>query len=134
MIYGDARWRSGQALWDQSWWPDYNDAWNGVYPLVSCDSWGSKGANSKYYCNEEVQALLEEAKDASTIESYEEILGRMLTIISRDDPPAIYYAQPNGQPSCRRTSKGSSSIPSTSARTTSGSSPVRRNAGVFQRT
>jgi hypothetical protein len=33
-------------------------------------------------------------KDASPLESYEEILGRMLTVISRDDPSAIYNVQP----------------------------------------
>src|SRR3954447_4416361 len=94
MIYGDAPVEERPNFMGQSWWPDYNDAWNGVYPLVSCDSWGSKGSNSGFYCNEEVQKLLDEAKDASTLESYTEILGKMLTIISRDDPPAIYYAQP----------------------------------------
>ena len=57
-------------LW--SWWPDYNDAWNVLYPTTSCDAWGSKGANGGFYCNEEVDALLDEAKDASTLEAYEE--------------------------------------------------------------
>jgi peptide/nickel transport system substrate-binding protein len=94
MIYGDAPVEERPNFMGQSWWPDYNDAWNGVYPLVSCDSWGSKGANSGFYCNEEVQTLLEESQNASTLEEYEEIIGRMLTIISRDDPPAIYYSQP----------------------------------------
>ena len=42
-------------LW--SWWPDYNDAWNVLYPTTSCDSWGSKGANGGFYCNEEVDEL-----------------------------------------------------------------------------
>jgi peptide/nickel transport system substrate-binding protein len=94
MIYGDAPVEERPNFMGQSWWPDYNDAWNGVYPLVSCDSWGSRGSNSGFYCNEDVQKYLEDAKDASTLESYEEILGKMLAIISKDDPPAIYYAQP----------------------------------------
>src|SRR5215207_10103531 len=94
LIYGDAPVEERPNFMGQSWWPDYNDAWNGVYPLVSCDSWGSKGSNSGFYCNEDVQKLLDDAKDASTLESYTEILGKMLTIISKDDPPAIYYAQP----------------------------------------
>ena len=94
LLYGDTPVEERPSFMSQSWWPDYNDAWNGVYPLVSCNSWGSKGANSGFYCNEEVEGYLEEAQDASTLASYEEILGKMLTIISRDDPPAIYYAQP----------------------------------------
>jgi peptide/nickel transport system substrate-binding protein len=94
MIYGDAPVEERPHFMGQSWWPDYNDAWNGVYPLVSCEAWGSKGANSGYYCNEDVERLLTESQNASTLEDYEAILGEMLTIISRDDPPAIYAAQP----------------------------------------
>lgn len=94
LIYGDAPVEERPNFMAQSWWPDYNDAWNGVYPLVSCNSWGSKGANSGFYCNEEVQSLLDESQSASTLEEYAGILGDMLNIISRDDPPAIYYAQP----------------------------------------
>jgi peptide/nickel transport system substrate-binding protein len=94
MIYGDSPVEERPNFMGQSWWPDYNDAWNGVDPLISCNAWGSKGANSGYYCNEEVQALLDESQDASTLEEYEGILGEMLNIISEDDPPAIYVAQP----------------------------------------
>jgi peptide/nickel transport system substrate-binding protein len=94
MIYGDAPVEERPNFMGQSWWPDYNDAWNGLYPLVSCDSWGSKGANSGFYCNEEVDELLAQAKDASTLETYNEVLDRVQTIISKEDPPAIYTTQP----------------------------------------
>jgi peptide/nickel transport system substrate-binding protein len=94
LLYGDTPAEERPNFMGQSWWPDYNDAWNGVYPLVSCESWGSKGANSGFYCNEDVERLLAESQDASTLEDYEVILGDMLTIISRDDPPAIYASQP----------------------------------------
>jgi peptide/nickel transport system substrate-binding protein len=94
LIYGDAPVEERPAFMSQSWWPDYNDPWNALYPTTSCDSWGSKGANSGFYCNEEYEALLDESQDASTLESYTEILDQAQTIITRDDPPAIYYAQP----------------------------------------
>jgi peptide/nickel transport system substrate-binding protein len=94
LIYGDAPVEERPNFMGQSWWPDYNDAWNGVYPLVSCDSWGSKGSNSGFYCNKEVDRLLTEAKNASTLADYKDLLAQMQTIISHDDPPAIYYAQP----------------------------------------
>jgi peptide/nickel transport system substrate-binding protein len=92
--YGDApaEERPNIMLW--SWWPDYNDAWNVLYPTTSCDSWGSKGANGGFYCNEEVDALLAEAKDASTLESYKETLDKVQTIITREDIPAVCSAQP----------------------------------------
>jgi peptide/nickel transport system substrate-binding protein len=93
-FYGDspAEERPSFMLW--SWWPDYNDAWNVLYPTTSCDSWGSKGANGGFYCNEEVDALLEEAKNASTLESYTQILDEVQTIITEQDPPDICSSQP----------------------------------------
>lgn len=94
LIYGDAPIEERPAFMSQSWWPDYNDAWNALYPTTSCNSWGSKGANSGFYCNEEYEALLTEAKDASTLETYKEILDKAQSIITEADPPAIYYSQP----------------------------------------
>jgi peptide/nickel transport system substrate-binding protein len=94
LIYGDSPIEERPAFMSQSWWPDYNDAWNGLYPLISCESWGSKGANSGFYCNEEVDDLLDEATAASTLDSYKATLDRLQTIITRDDVPAIYVAQP----------------------------------------
>ncbi len=94
LLYGDTPVEERPSFMTQSWWPDYNDPWNALYPTTSCDSWGSKGANSGFYCNEEYEALLDESQDASTLETYTEILDRAQTIITKDDPPAIYYAQP----------------------------------------
>jgi peptide/nickel transport system substrate-binding protein len=93
-FYGDApaEERPNIMLW--SWWPDYNDAWNVLYPTTSCDSWGSKGANGGFYCNEDVDTLLAEAKDASTLESYKETLDKVQTIITKEDIPAVCSAQP----------------------------------------
>ena len=94
LIYGDSPIEERPAFMSQSWWPDYNDAWNGLYPLISCDSWGSKGANSGFYCNEEVDDLLDDAVAASTLDSYKETLDRLQTIITSEDVPAIYIGQP----------------------------------------
>ena len=47
-----------------------------------------------FFCNEEVDELLAEAKDASTLESYEEVLDKVQTIITKDDVPVIAVAQP----------------------------------------
>ena len=94
LIYGDTPVEERPNFMSQSWWPDYNDAWNGLYPTTACDAFTPNGANSGFFCNEEYQALLDESQDASTLESYEEILGRAQAIINEEDPPAIYYAQP----------------------------------------
>src|SRR5690242_2375680 len=61
-FYGDAPAEERPNLMRWSWWPDYNDAWNVLYPTTSCDSWGSKGSNGGFYCNKEFDALLAQAK------------------------------------------------------------------------
>jgi ABC-type transport system substrate-binding protein len=109
-----------------SWWPDYNDAWNVLYPTMSCDAWGAKGANGGFYCNEEVDALLAEAKDASTLESYTEILVKYRRSSPKLTCPTSAHLSRSGQPCSSRTLKDSPSTPSTSAPTTSGRCPGRR--------
>ncbi|MDP8932509.1 MAG: ABC transporter substrate-binding protein, partial [Actinomycetota bacterium] len=71
LLYGDqpAEERPNVMWW--GWWPDYNDAWNHLYPQVSCEAWGSKGANAGFYCNERVDELLAESRDAADPTNYE---------------------------------------------------------------
>ncbi len=76
------------------WWPDYNDAYNHLYAQVACDSWGSKGANAGFYCNEQVDEDLETARDAADDETYMSALSDAQRILSMDDPAAVYYMQP----------------------------------------
>jgi len=94
IFYGDTPAEERPNFLSWGWWPDYNDAWNVLYPTTSCEAWGSLGSNGGFYCNEEVDKLLAEAKDASTLESYEEVLDKVQTIITKDDVPVIAYAQP----------------------------------------
>jgi peptide/nickel transport system substrate-binding protein len=93
-FYGDAPAEERPHVMGWSWWPDYNDAWNQLYPIVSCESWGSKGGNGGFYCNERVDELLAQAKDAADLETYATALAEAQQILSRDDPSGIYYAQP----------------------------------------
>lgn len=76
------------------WWPDYNDAWNHLYPQVSCDAQGSAGANIGFYCNDQVQELLDASKNAVDDESYFEAIGKLQQILSHDDPPSVYWVEP----------------------------------------
>jgi peptide/nickel transport system substrate-binding protein len=94
LFYGDtpAEERPNFLAW--GWWPDYNDSWAVLYPTTACTSWGSKGSNGGFFCNEEFDALLAEAKDASTLDIYAEVLDTAQTIISKDDVPVIAVAQP----------------------------------------
>lgn len=93
LFYGDTppEERPHFLLW--GWWPEYNDAWNHLYPQVSCDAQGSAGANAGFYCNDRVQELLDASRDAADQESYLAALSEMQQILTYDDPPAIYFIE-----------------------------------------
>src|SRR5215203_3701773 len=74
------------------WSPDYDDAWNHLWPQVSCDSWQS--GNGGHYCNHRVEELLEQARAAADVNAYQEALDAIQQIVTRDDPAAVYFAQP----------------------------------------
>lgn len=91
-FYGDAPPEERPNLMLFNWWPDYNDAWNQLDPLVRCEPHGS--ANGGYYCNEEVDALLDTARDAATDEEYQKAVFQLQDILA-EDPAAIYMAEPD---------------------------------------
>ncbi len=93
-FYGDAPAEERPNFMRWSWWPDYNDAWNVLQPTMSCEAWGSSGANGGFFCNEEFEDLLVEAKNASTLETYEEVLQQAQEIVVTQDVPVVSVAQP----------------------------------------
>lgn len=74
------------------WQPDYNDGWSQLWPQVSCEAWQS--GNGGHYCNQRVEELLDKARTAAAEPAYLSALGEIQQIVTRDDPAAIYYAQP----------------------------------------
>ncbi|MER3439542.1 MAG: ABC transporter substrate-binding protein [Chloroflexota bacterium] len=94
IFYGDAPPEERPNFIRYGWWPDYNDAWNYLYPLMSCQSQGSAGANAGFYCNQRVEELLMQARDATSEATYQQALTEIQRIIALDDPPAVYYIQP----------------------------------------
>ncbi len=94
MFYGDAPLEERPNLYWWGWWPDYNDAWNHLYPQISSEAWGSKGANAGFYKNDRVDELMLVARDAPDEATYLTAITEVQQIVSRDDPPSIYYAQP----------------------------------------
>jgi peptide/nickel transport system substrate-binding protein len=93
IMFGDAPVEERPNMMPWFWWPDYNDAYNHLYPQIACDQWGSAGTNGGNYCNERVQELLDANRDEPDPEKYQAALSEIQQIISRDDPPAIYYMQ-----------------------------------------
>jgi peptide/nickel transport system substrate-binding protein len=92
-IFGDMPAEERPNMMPWFWWPDYNDAYNHLYPQIACDQWGSAGTNAGYYCNERVQELFDAVRDEPDQAKYQAALSEIQQIISRDDPPAIYYMQ-----------------------------------------
>lgn len=74
------------------WSPDYNDGWNHLWPQLSCAAW--QAGNGGHYCNQQVESLLEQARTAVDDAAYLAALAEIQMIVTRDDPAAIYYAQP----------------------------------------
>jgi len=92
-IFGDMPAEERPNMMPWFWWPDYNDAYNHLYPQIACDQWGSAGTNAGYYCNERVQELFDATRDEPDPAKYQAALSEIQQIISRDDPSAIYYMQ-----------------------------------------
>jgi peptide/nickel transport system substrate-binding protein len=94
LMQGDAPAQDRPNVSSNFWWPDYNDAWNHLYPQVDSASWGSKGANTGLYKDDQVDQLLASAKDAPDDATYTKAMTDVQQTISKDDPPSVYYAQP----------------------------------------
>lgn len=90
-FYGDSPIEERPTFFEWSWWPDYNDTWNHLEPQVACEPHGS--SNGGFYCNEEVDALLNASRDASTTAEYQTAVTDLQRIVA-EDPPAIYFAEP----------------------------------------
>ena len=93
IVFGDAPVEERPMVMPWFWWPDYNDAWNHLYPQISCDAWGSKGTNSGFYCNQRVEELLTNSRDEPDPAAYQAALSEIQKITTQDDPAAIYYLQ-----------------------------------------
>lgn len=61
----------------------------------SCDSWPGKGYNYCHYCNEDVQALYEEAKSATTYEERNKLYAEASKIIWEDAPALWLFETAN---------------------------------------
>lgn len=92
MFAGDVPGEDRPNLLPSFWSPDYNDAWNHLWPQVSCDAWQS--GNVGHYCNAEVDACLDQTRESSAGQMYAARLGEIQQIVTHDNPAAIYYAQP----------------------------------------
>ncbi len=92
LVYGDLPADERPLLFPGFWSPDYDDAWSQLWPLTSCAARIS--GNAGHYCNDQVDALLQEANDAPDQEAYRAALAEVQEIVAYDDPAGIYFALP----------------------------------------
>lgn len=91
LAFGDSPASDRPNLFSFFWTPDYNDAWNQLWPQVSCNAWNA--GNVGQYCNGRVEELLDEARVATDESRYLAALAEVQQIITRHDPAGIYVAQ-----------------------------------------
>jgi peptide/nickel transport system substrate-binding protein len=106
VLFRDVEPEEQPNLMQWGWWPAYNDAWSHLQAQVLCSAQGSAGTNAGYYCNPRVDELLTQARDTTDPATYERVLAEVQQILSRDDPPAIYYLQPQWSTVLRRDIQG----------------------------
>lgn len=92
MAFGDLPSEERVSLFPVNWGPDYDDAYNHLWPLTSCDAWRS--GNAGHYCDVRVEQLLSSARDAVDEASYDSALAEIQRIVTDANPAAVYFAQP----------------------------------------
>lgn len=90
LTYGSspAEERAHMTFWN--WWPDYNDAWNEIYPNFHTNSITPNGSNCMYYSNSEVDELLDKSSTMSAGDEYDETIARVNEIMVVEDPAAAF--------------------------------------------
>jgi peptide/nickel transport system substrate-binding protein len=92
IAFGDLPAAERPNLFPAFWQPDYNDAWSQLWPQTSCDAW--QNGNVGHYCNARVEELLALTQRPADERTYLPMLGEIQQTVTRDDPAAIYIAQP----------------------------------------
>jgi peptide/nickel transport system substrate-binding protein len=75
------------------WWPDYNDAWNQLYPNFAQASSGGGGSNAGYYVNDRIEEILAATETYTDEEEYVALMKEAQNILTEQDPPVLYYGE-----------------------------------------
>lgn len=73
------------------WWPDYNDAYNEIYPNFASASWTPNGSNIGFYKNDRLDEILETVAPGVPADEYDKLMFEANNILTELDPPAIYW-------------------------------------------
>lgn len=95
LMYGSAPAEEKPHFVDWGWWPDYNDAWNQLYPNFATASITPNGSNALYYSNTEVDDLLDQSATMSAGAEYDQVIADINRIMVEEDPAAAFYGSLN---------------------------------------
>lgn len=91
LMYGEAPAEERPHFASWGWWPDYNDAWNEIYPNFHTDSIAPNGSNALYYSNADVDRLLDESSTLTSGDEYNQTIAEINRIMVEEDPAAAFY-------------------------------------------
>ncbi|RIK46236.1 MAG: ABC transporter substrate-binding protein [Chloroflexi bacterium] len=77
------------------WWPDYNDAYNEIYPNFASASWTPNGSNAGFYKNDRLDEILDTVAPGVPAEEYTTLMAEANNILTEQDPAAIYWGSVN---------------------------------------
>jgi peptide/nickel transport system substrate-binding protein len=92
MVFGDMPAGERVNLFPGAWGPDYDDAYNHLWPLLSCDAWHA--GNAGRFCSDRVDELLLNARISPDEHAYLDAMAEVQRIVTEEDPSGIYFAQP----------------------------------------
>jgi len=93
MFFGTEPASQRPNLMYQTWWPDYNDPYDMCSPLIYSKSAGASGANGGFYHDKTVDTLLDAMKNADQATLIRDAT-QLQDVTGRQDPPAIWVAEP----------------------------------------
>lgn len=76
-----------------AWWPDYNDPWNQISPNFLKGAIGNGGANAGGYVNDQVEQLMEQARNYTSDAQLVDVMTKAQQILVNDDPAAIFLGE-----------------------------------------
>lgn len=90
-FYGEASGEERPHFYTWGWWPDYNDAWNEIYPnFHSQSAQTAAGGNAGVYSNADVDRLLDESSTMTSGPEYDQTIAEINRILVEEDPAGIF--------------------------------------------
>jgi peptide/nickel transport system substrate-binding protein len=91
LMYGESPAAERPHMTSWGWWPDYNDAWNEIYPNFHSASIAPNGSNALGFSNAQVDELLDASSTMAAGAEYDETIAEINRIMVEEDPAGAFY-------------------------------------------